>query len=95
LRYAYDVVDPRDFEALGKLPQPQKAELDLAVKIVSDLGGDFEIAEFKDTYMERVQQLVEQKLKGEKITVEKPPEVEAKNLMTALRETLKQLETSK
>jgi DNA end-binding protein Ku len=92
LRYAYDVVDPRDFEKVGKLPQPQKAELDLAVKIVNDLSGDFDITEFEDSYMQRVQKLVEQKMKGEKITVEKPPEVEAKGLMVALRETLKQLE---
>jgi DNA end-binding protein Ku len=92
LRYAYDVVDPRDFEKLHKLPEPQKAEVDLAVKIVTDLSGDFDITEFQDTYMQRVQQLVDKKLKGEKIKVEKPPEVEAKGLMVALRETLKQLE---
>jgi DNA end-binding protein Ku len=92
LRYAYDVVDPRDFEKLGKIVEPQKAELDLAIKIVKDLSGDFDITEFEDTYMKRVQKLVEQKMKGEKITVEKAPEVEAKNLMVALRETLKQLE---
>jgi DNA end-binding protein Ku len=92
LRYAYDVVDPRDFEKLGKLPEPEKAELDLAVKIVTDLGGDFDITEFKDGYMQKVEALVAQKLKGEKITIEKPPEVEAKGLMVALRETLKQLE---
>ncbi len=95
LRYAYDVVDPRDFEKLHKLPEPQKAEIDLAVKIVKDLSGDFDITEFKDTYMERVQELVDQKLKGEKVHVEKPPEVEAKGLMVALRDTLKQLEQQK
>jgi DNA end-binding protein Ku len=95
LRYAYDVVDPHDFEKLGKLEEPQKAELDLAVKIVKDLSGDFDITEFKDTYMQRIQKLVEEKVKGEKITVEKAPEVEAKGLMVALRETLKQLEQQK
>lgn len=95
LRYAYDVVDPRDFEKLGKLEEPQKAELDLAVKIVSDLSGDFDISEFQDTYLQRVQKLVEEKIKGEKITVEKAPEVEAKGLMAALRDTLKQLEQQK
>ena len=93
LRYAYDVVDPRDFEKLQKLAEPEKAELDLAVKIVTDLSGDFDITEFEDTYMKKVRELVEQKLKGETITVEKPPQVEAKGLMVALRETLKQLET--
>jgi DNA end-binding protein Ku len=92
LRYAYDIVDPQDFEKLHNPVEPEKAELDLAVKIVKDLSGDFDLTEFEDTYMKRVQELVKQKLKGEKITIEKPPEVQAKGLMVALRETLKQLE---
>jgi DNA end-binding protein Ku len=92
LRYAYDVVDPHDFEKLGELEAPQKAELDLAVKIVNDLSGDFDITDFQDSYMQRVRELVNQKTKGEKITIQRPPELEAKGLMVALRETLKQLE---
>jgi DNA end-binding protein Ku len=92
LRYAYDVVDPQDFEKMQKLQEPAKAELDLAVKIVSDLSGDFDITEFEDSYQKKVQELVKHKLKGEKVTVEQPPQVEAKGLMVALRETLKQLE---
>ena len=92
LRYAYDVVDPQDFEEVKKLKAPDKAELDMAVKIVSDLSGDFDMAEFEDSYMKRVEALIAQKVKGEKIQIEKPPEVEAKGLMAALRETLKQLE---
>ena len=92
LRYAYDVVDPTDFEPLHKLEVPQKTELDLAVKIVTDLSGEFDITEFEDTYMKRVQELVKQKIKGEKIHIENPPEIEAKSLMVALRDTIKQLE---
>ena len=92
LRYAYDVVDPQNFEDIHKLKEPEKAELDMATKIVGDLTGNFDIAEFEDTYMKRVEELIAQKVKGEKIHIEKPPEVEAKGLMVALRETLKQLE---
>jgi DNA end-binding protein Ku len=92
LRYAYDVVNPQDFEEIHKLKEPDKTELDLAVKIVTDLSGEFNIGEFEDSYMKRVEQLIAQKVKGEKIQIEKPPEVEAKGLMVALRETLKQLE---
>jgi DNA end-binding protein Ku len=92
LRYAYDVVNPQDFEDLKKLKEPSKTELDLAIKIVTDLSGEFDITEFEDSYKKRVEEIIEQKLKGEKIRVEKPPEVEAKSLMVALRETLKQLE---
>ena len=92
MRYAYDVVNPQDFEDIHNLKEPEKAELDMAIKIISDLTGDFDINEFEDTYMKRVKELIAQKLKGEKIHVEKPPEVQAKSLMVALRETLKQLE---
>ncbi len=92
LRYAYDVVDPQDFEEVHKLKEPVKAELDMATKIVSDLSGEFDISEFEDTYMKRVEVLIAQKVKGEKIQIEKQPEVEVKGLMVALRETLKQLE---
>jgi len=92
LRYAYDVVDPQDFEEVHKLKEPAKAEVDMATKIISDLSGDFDITEFEDSYMKRVEELIAQKAKGEKVHIEKPPEVEAKNLMVALRETLKQLE---
>lgn len=92
LRYSYDVVNPQDFESLHKLVSPEKAELDMAIRIINELSGDFDINEFQDAYMQRVQRLVEQKMKGERITVEKPPEIEAKGLMVALRETLKQLE---
>ena len=95
LRYAYDVVDPQTFEDLQKLKEPEKAELDMAIKIVTDLSGEFDINEFQDSYLKRVEELIAQKIKGEKIHVEKAPEVEAKGLMVALRETLKQLEKQK
>jgi DNA end-binding protein Ku len=95
LRYAYDVVDPSGFEELGKLKEPEKVELDMAVKIVNELSGEFDITEFEDTYMRKVEAMISQKRKGEKIQVEKIPEVEAKGLMAALRETIKQLEQPK
>ena len=95
LRYAYDVVDPQTFEDLQKLKEPDKAELDMAIKIVTDLSGEFDITEFQDSYLKRVEELIAQKIKGEKIHVEKATEVEAKGLMVALRETLKQLEKQK
>ena len=92
MRYAYDVVDPQDFEEIHKLKEPEKAELDMAIKIVTDLSGEFDISEFQDTYMKKVEEIIAKKVKGEKIQVEKSPEIEAKSLMVALRETLKQLE---
>jgi DNA end-binding protein Ku len=92
MRYGYDVADPRGFEELKEQETPDKAELDMAKKIIGDLSGEFDIAEYKDTYRQRVQELIKKKLKGEAIKVEKPPKEEVKGLMEALRETLNQLE---
>ena len=92
LRYGYDVADPHAFEDVEKLKEPEKSELDLAVKIITDLSGEFNIAEYKDHYREKVEELIQKKLKGEKIVVEQPVKEEAKELMAALRETLQQLE---
>jgi DNA end-binding protein Ku len=92
LKYAYDVVDPQGFEELKNLKEPEKAELDLAIKIITDLSGEFDVTEYKDRYRQKVEELVKKKLKGETVVVEKPVEEEVKGLMVALRETLKQLE---
>jgi DNA end-binding protein Ku len=92
LRYSYDVIDIGSFEELKELKTPEKAELELAKKIIMDLSGEFEIAEYKDTYRQKVEELIKKKMKGEVIIVEKPPKEEVKGLMVALQETLKQLE---
>jgi len=91
LRYAYEVADPSGLDELKELKEPKKEELDLARKIITDLSGEFNIEDYKDTYKEKVEQLIEKKMKGETITVEKPVKEEAKQLMAALQETLKQL----
>jgi DNA end-binding protein Ku len=91
LRYAYEIADPSNFEELKELKEPERKELDLAKKIVTDLSGEFDITEYKDSYEERIRQLIAKKMKGETIVVEKPVKEEAKELMAALQETLKQL----
>jgi DNA end-binding protein Ku len=92
LRYAYDVIDPQGFEELKELKEPEKAELDLAMKIVGDLSGEFDITEYKDRYKQKVEELIKKKLKGETVIIKKPVEKEVKALMVALKDTLKQLE---
>jgi DNA end-binding protein Ku len=91
LKYAYEVADPSGLDELKELKEPKKEELDLATRIITDLSGEFNIEDYKDTYREKVEQLIEKKMKGETITVEKPVKEEAKQLMAALQETLKQL----
>jgi DNA end-binding protein Ku len=91
LHYAYEVADPSSLEETKELKEPSKEQLALAEKIITDLSGEFNIAEYKDTFKDKVEELVDKKLKGETITVEKPVKEEAKELMVALQETLKQL----
>ena len=92
LRYVDEIMDPQSYEELKELKEPKKTELDLAKKIITDLSGEFNITEYEDSYTQKVMELIKKKLKGETIVVEKPAEEEAKGLMVALRETLKQLE---
>ena len=91
LRYAYEVADPGKLDELKELKEPKKEELDLAKRIIADLSGEFDISEYKDTYEEKIEGLIQKKMQGETITVEEPVKEEAIQLMAALKETLKQL----
>jgi len=91
LRYPYEVAEPSSLEELNKLKEPNKKELDVAKKIISSLTGEFDITEYQDGYKEKIEELIEKKMKGEIITVKKPVKEEAKVLMVALQETLQQL----
>jgi len=92
LRYGYELADPSKLDELKKLKEPSKDELDLAAKIVGDLSGEFNIDEYEDAYKQKIEDLIEKKLKGETIVVEKPEvKEEAKELMAALKQTLEQL----
>jgi DNA end-binding protein Ku len=92
LLYGNEVVDPKSVKDLQSLKEPTKPELDLALKIMANLTGDFDISEYHDTYQEQVEQLLEKKMKGETIKVEEPKTEEVKDIMTALQETLAQLQ---
>jgi len=91
LRYAYEVIDPRRLEEIKEIKEPKKEELELAKRIISDLSGEFDIEEYKDTFRQKIDELVGKKTKGETIIVQKPVKEEAKELMVALQETLEQL----
>jgi DNA end-binding protein Ku len=92
LLYGDEVVDPKAIKDLQKLQEPTDDELDLALKIIDNLSGDFNITEYKDTYREKVEVLLEKKMKGETIRVEEPKTEEVRDIMTALQETLAQLQ---
>ncbi|MBN1682099.1 Ku protein [Candidatus Bathyarchaeota archaeon] len=92
LRYGDEVVDPQSVKDIENVKDPSKEELKLALKIIDTLTRDFDIKDFKDTFREEVQKLVEKKMKGETIVVEEPKAEEVRGLMQALKETLSQMQ---
>ncbi|MFZ3382787.1 MAG: Ku protein [Candidatus Methanoperedens sp.] len=91
LCYANEVVNPGDMEELTKLKKPSQKEMELAVKIIKELSGEFDITEYTDGYREKMEHLIETKMKGEVIVAQVPKKEEVKELMVALQETIKQL----
>lgn len=71
-------------------------ELDLAKDLVSHLSAPFKPEQFHDAYRENVERLIEQKQKGQKITVEKQPrKAPVIDLMEALKRSLKSASAAK
>jgi DNA end-binding protein Ku len=92
LRYSDEVVDPQAVEAVKAAKEPSKEELALALRIIDNLSGEFDIKEYRDTFREEVEKLVEKKIRGETIIVEEPKAEEVRGLMQALQETLAQMQ---
>jgi DNA end-binding protein Ku len=64
-------------------------ELDLAKSLIKQLKAPFKPAEFKDTYRENVERLIEEKQKGRKLTTTKQPaKPKVVDLMEALKKSL-------
>jgi DNA end-binding protein Ku len=91
LRYANEVVIPADMEEIAKIKKPSQKEMELAVKIINELSGEFDITEYRDGYREKIEKLIGKKMRGEVVIAEAPKKEEVKELMVALQETIKQL----
>jgi len=88
-----------ELHAANKEEKPKAAytskELEMAKTLVKSLAAPFKPEQFHDSYRDRVEQLIEQKKKGGKITL---PRQQSKapviNLMEALRRSLKSTSTN-
>jgi DNA end-binding protein Ku len=67
-----------------------RKELDLAKSLIKQLAAPFKPAEFHDSYRQNVETLIQQKQKGEPISVvERPQRAQVIDLMDALKRSLK------
>ncbi|WP_199430858.1 non-homologous end joining protein Ku [Qaidamihabitans albus] len=76
LHFAEDVRDPA--KEIRKLPAETKVrgkEVDMAVSLIDSMTDEWQPEEYRDTYTERVKQLIEDKRAGRTISpAEEPPE---------------------
>ncbi|MFF0584825.1 Ku protein [Streptomyces sp. NPDC003781] len=93
LHWADEVRDP--VAELPELPSDRVdrgKELDMALRLVDALSGDWEPARYRDTYQEKVRELVRAKAEGEEVAVaeEAPEATNVVDLMEVLRGSLEQ-----
>jgi DNA end-binding protein Ku len=90
LRFAEEVLPIEELDAPAGRAIDER-ERKLAVQLIETLSGQFDPAEFRDEYRERVEQLVEQKLKGKGVTLKrfKAKPVRDDSLVAALQKSLR------
>ncbi|MFT4153308.1 Ku protein [Parafilimonas sp.] len=90
LRYAHEVRSTEDV----KVPQSKvsAAEINMAIKLIDQLSGKFDITDFKDSYTETLLKFINAKAKGRKFTAPKMRVVHSgpKDLMSELKASLSQ-----
>ena len=86
LHYKQDILPVS--ESIPSEKKASAAELEMASKLVDVMTGTFKPEEFHDGYALVLQKLVDAKLKGVEVKVPEIPEIEIKDLMTALKESV-------
>jgi len=90
MRYASELVDASTLSfPSGEKLRPQ--ELTMAVQLVENLAEPFQPEKYHDSYQERLEAIIEKKLKGKKIEIEpeeEPGETKVVDLMARLQESL-------
>ncbi len=91
LRPYDEVRRPADYFDAIPDAKPDAKMIDIARKIIEQLEGPFDPTQFDDRYEEALKTLIADKQKGHKLeTVEEPKDVDAGDLMEALRRSLGQ-----
>ncbi|MEO8721541.1 MAG: Ku protein [Ginsengibacter sp.] len=89
IRFEEEIRDPNEL-SLPKNTEVKPAELKMAITLIDQLTGKFDISKYKDNYKDELLKLVEAKAKGKKI---KSPEMKVvhsrtKDLMEQLKASL-------
>lgn len=87
IRYAQEIREAEDL----KIPEatPKAPELKMAISLIDQLTGKFDISNYKDTYSDELMKLIEAKAKGKKI-----PAPSMKVVHSTSKDLLEQLKAS-
>ncbi len=92
LRYAEELKDPADFFDEVPTGKPDKEMVDLAVELIGRKSGKFTPTQFKNHYAEALRDLVNKKMKGQKVIAPHeevaPGGAKVIDLMAALRKSI-------
>ncbi len=68
IRFPSEILSPESLDIPKKIKVPRK-QIELALELIDKLSGPFKLAKYKDTYTEKLKEIIEAKKKGKKITV--------------------------
>jgi DNA end-binding protein Ku len=91
LRYADELKDATPFFDEVPTAKPEKEMVDLAVELINRKSGKFKPAEFENHYATALRELVEKKMKGQKIIAPREdaaPRGKVVDLMAALKKSI-------
>ena len=93
-----DEIRVPEFEELSKRVEVRDQEVKMARQLIQQLSDDFKPDEFEDEYRVRLQQLAEQKVEGQEVTVAQEPEAEPApvvDIMEALKASVSEAKKKK
>ncbi len=93
LYYPYEIKDINNFSVPSE--KISKEELKLAILLIEKLSSNFDVSKFKNEYLENLKQIIKSKLSGKSIAVQKEKVKKSKELLEALKESVKNVAKSK
>jgi DNA end-binding protein Ku len=94
--YFADELHAANRPAVPKSAKFDKKELDLAKKLIETLAGTFKPEQYHDEYKKNVEELIEKKRKGQKVTpIRQPKTAPVVDLMQALQQSLSRTAASR
>lgn len=90
LRYQGELVKPEDLKLPSEKEKTNSKELDIAMQLIDHLTTSFKPAQYKDTYVQEMKKIIQQKAKGRAVhpKTEAPKSSKVHDIMSLLQASL-------